>query len=262
MEAEASRILKRNVQIDEFYVDLPNAFELRGVRAWPERSGSPWLEISRLRGELRFTSLLQRELRLTLLQVDGLTFRVQDYGGGDIDLPGFGRARETDPDAVTPASVVLLADHVRFEDATFAYDNHTLPWTLTASHLSVGFDRTSDTHYRGNLQYQAGELQIADHTPVEVSMGARIDMVGRDLTFSRLTAKGPFYQIQARGNARLGTEPQADLSVYAEFRPGSAARSLLGASFVESQGESLSWFEGTLSLGRGRHLLQLSLIHI
>ncbi len=256
LEAEASRILGREVQIKNIYVDFPNAFEIHGIRAFPERPGLPWLELESLRGEIRFTALIQRELRLSLLQVNGLVLRIQDYGGGEIDLPGLDNPEPEESVVVPQASVAFLVDRVRFEDAAFLYQNHTLPWHLMASDLSVGFDRTSDDYYRGTLTYQEGELQVMERPPVTASVDARVDLVGRELRVTRLTAKGTFYQLEAQGKVSFGTEAQAELSIELESLLGPAARSLLGTSLLNDRGEIPSTFQGNLSVGRGWHLLQ------
>ncbi len=149
MESESSRILGRRVTIDRLSVNIPNSFELRGVVAEPLGPGPPWLEFESLRGELDLSRIIQREIQLGLLHVTGLVLRVNDYGGGQVDLPGlYGLSGPTRSHSLSAASFNLLVDRIVFENASVVYNNQTLPWSLEARELSARFEREGGKVHR------------------------------------------------------------------------------------------------------------------
>ncbi len=256
MESESSRILGRRVTIEEFYVDIPNSFELRGVVAEPLGSGPPWLEFESLRGELNLSRIIQREVQLGLLHVTGLVLRIHDYGRGQVDLPGlYGDPLPTSDRSLPEASFNLLVDRILFENASVVYNNHTLPWTLEARELAARLEREGG-RFSGALEYQQGELQIKDRPPAVGSLEAQLELDGKQVRVSELIARGSAYQVRAEGTVELGTEPRAEMSLEAESQVGFAAHSLLGFSQLTDFGSTPASFQGTLTIGRGWHELE------
>ena len=256
MESESSRILGRRVTIDRLSVNIPNSFELRGVVAEPLGPGPPWLEFESLRGELDLSRIIQREIQLGLLHVTGLVLRVNDYGGGQVDLPGlYGLSGPTRSHSLSAASFNLLVDRIVFENASVVYNNQTLPWSLEARELSARFEREGGK-FSGALEYRQGEFQIKDRPPAEGSLEARLEVDGREIRVSELIARGSFYQVRAEGTIELGKEPRAEMSLEVESRVAFAARSLLGLSQLDDSGTTPASFEGTLTFGRGWHELE------
>jgi autotransporter translocation and assembly factor TamB len=214
------------------------------------------LEIENLRGELHLTRVFERELHLRLLQVSGMTFRVQDYGGGQIDLPRRLGGPSSEPSRARNAALALAADRIVFEEARFVYNNWNIPWRLDAEGVSANLELDGANRHRGAITYQHGTLQIKDRRPIESSVDVRLELVGRELLIEELVAGGRFYELIANGKVSLEEEPRAELAIEIESEVGPAARSLLGLELLESDGRERARMEGTLSMGRGWHLLQ------
>ena len=135
IEGEATRVLGAPVSIDSISVDLPNyGFVIAGVRVEARTDGPAPLEIESVRGQLNLTRVFDRGLHLALLEVSGLKFRVQDYGGGRFEVPGRLRAPGR-PANSAAGGMALLADRIRIENALCVYNNTNIPWRLEAQSL-------------------------------------------------------------------------------------------------------------------------------
>jgi len=258
MESQASRILDTPVHIQSISVDLPNyAFVIHGVRVEPRGEGEPPLEVASVRGELNPTRIFDRLLHLRLLEVRGLVIRVQDYGGGRIELPGrWVGSGVADGGA---ARFGVLADRIRLEDAVFVYNNVNIPWRLEAEELAANLERQGADRFQGEIHYQRGSVRIKERGPVEAALRARFSLVGRELRVEEVVARGEFYQLSSSGRIGWGERPEAELALSVESEVGPAARHLLGLPLLESEPEEHdqpATFQGTLLMGRGWHLVR------
>ncbi len=258
MEHETSRILDRKVTIEQFDVILPNSFELRGLHVHPKQSGQlPWLEIESLKGELKLTGVIQRQLQFSLLDVGGLVLRIQDYGQGKIDLPGLWERSEQERSVGPRAGFGFQADRIQFDGANVVYSNHNLPWQLEATELRVHLNRQGSNQYLGLITYKKGQLQIKDRPPFDGALEASLRLTGKALRLEGIRAAGSFYEIQGTGDIQLGNDPRAEVDLTVESKVGPAAVSVLGLPLLtDGPRASLASFEGHLSAGRGWHLLR------
>ncbi len=234
IEGEATRVLGAPVSIDSISVDLPNySFLIAGVRVEARTEGPAPLEIESVRGQLNLTGVFDRELHLALLEVSGLKFRVQDYGGGRIEVPG--RLRPPAGPANSGAGgMALLADRIRIEDAFFIYNNTNIPWRLEAEELAANLEREGSSRFRGTVEFERGSVQVKGRQPIEAAVDARFRLSGRELELEELNARGSFYELSSKGSITLGTEPQADLTIEVESEVGPAATHLLGLTLLSS----------------------------
>ena len=257
IEGEATRVLGTPVSIDSISVDLPNyAFVIAGVRVEAGTDGPAPLEVERVRGRLNLTRVFDRGLHLALLEVSGLKFRVQDYGGGRIEVPGRLRTRER-PANSKAGGMALLIDRIRIENALFVYNNTNIPWRLEAEGLAANLEREGSSQFRGTLEYERGSVRVKGRQPIEAAIDARFRLSGRELELEELIARGSFYELLSKGNITLGAEPQAELTINVESEIGPAAKHLLGLTLLSSgPGNRKGIFEGSLLVGRGWHLLR------
>jgi autotransporter translocation and assembly factor TamB len=258
MERETSRILGRNVTIKEFNVYLPNSFEIKGLHAHSKQSGErPWLEIESLKGELKLTGVIQRQLQFSLLDVGGLVLRVQDYGKGKIDLPGMWDRTEAERSSTPRAGLGFQADRIQFDRANFVYNNRNLPWQLEATELRVQLSRQGFDRYLGIITYNQGQLQIKNRPPFDGALEASLRLTGKVLRLEGIRAAGSFYEIQGTGDIQLGSDPQAEIDLTLESKVSPAAVSVLGLPLLtDAPSGSLATLDGHLSAGRGWHLLR------
>jgi len=262
MEEEAARILETPVTIQSISVDLPNyAFAIRGVRVEPRAEGPAPVTIDSVRGELSLTGVFDRLLHLRSLHVEGLSLRVDDYGGGRIELPGRWGSRDgaVNTERAGP-QFGFLADIIRFDDATFVYDNHNIPWSLEAEGLAANLERTGADRFEGHVRYERGVVRVKEREPIEAGVEARFDLVGREIRVGELVAQGDFYRLVSRGRVTLGAQPEAEFTLHVESDVGPAARDLLGLTLLESEPGARrnprATFEGSLLMGRGWHLVR------
>jgi hypothetical protein len=257
IEGEATRVLGAPVTIDSISVDLPNyGFVIAGVRVEARTDGPAPLEIESVRGQLNLTRVFDRGLHLALLEVSGLKFRVQDYGGGQIEVPGRLRAPGR-PANSAAGGMALLADRIRIENALFVYNNTNIPWRLEAQELAANLEREGSSQLRGTIGYERGSVRVKGRQPIEAALDARFRLSGRELEVEELIVRGTFYELLSKGNIILGAEPQAELVVHVESEVGPAAKRLLGLTLLSSgRGNRKGIFEGVLLMGRGWHLLR------
>ena len=257
IEDEATRVLDSPVSIDSISVDLPNySFVIAGVRVEARTDGPAPLEIESVRGQLNLTGVFDRELHLSLLEVSGLKFRVQDYGGGRIEVPG-GLLTPGGPANSEASGMALLADRIRIGNAFFVYNNTNIPWRLEADELAANLERESSGRFRGTVEYERGSVRVKGRQPIEAAVDARFRLSGRELELEELTARGSFYELSSKGSITLGTDPQAELSIEVESEVGPAATRLLGLTLLSNErGNQKGSFEGSLLMGRGWHLLR------
>ena len=257
IESEATQVLGAPVSIDSISVDLPNyGFVMAGVRVEARTDGPAPLEIESVRGQLKLTRVFDRGLHLALLEVSGLKFRVQDYGGGRIEVPGRLRTPGRPANAAA-GGMALLADRIRIENALFVYNNTNIPWRLEAQELAANLEREGSSQFRGTIGYQRGSVRVKGRQPIEAAVDARFRLSGRELELEELIVRGTFYELLSKGNITLGAEPQAELTVHVESEVGPAAKHLLGLTLLSSgRGNRRGIFEGVLLMGRGWHLLR------
>ena len=257
IEGEATRVLDTAVSIESISVDLPNySFVIAGVRVEAHSDGPAPLEIESVRGQLNLTGVFDRELHLSLLVVSGLKFRVQDYGGGRIEVPGRLRSPGDSSDS-RPGGLALLADRIRVENAFFVYDNKNIPWRLEAEELAANLVREGLDEFRGTVEYDHGSVRIKGRQPIDAAVDARFELKGRELEVKELNARGSFYELWSEGSISLGTQPQAELTVEIESELAPAAKRLLGLTLLEGgEGNRRGRFEGSLLMGRGWHLFR------
>ncbi len=256
MESEASRVLGRPVRIESFSVNLPNSFELVGVSADPRGSGPPWLECKKLNGQLNLSGVFSSRLQLSMLQVDGLVLRIQDYGGGKVDLPGLWRPEAPERRPRTAAPLSIEAERIVVNDAQFLYQNHNLPWRLEAYQVEAAVERAQGGSYQGRLAYDRGELKIKDRPAFEGGISAQLELLSNELRLKELRAAGPFYEIRAQGAVDFNDQPEGQFVIDVESQVGPAARSLLGWPQLDDGGPLPARIHGNLSVGRGWHLFE------
>ena len=257
IEGEATRVLGAPVSIDSISVDLPNyGFVIAGVRVEARTDGPAPLEIESVRGQLNLTRVFDRGLHLALLEVSGLKFRVQDYGGGRFEVPGRLRAPGR-PANSAAGGMALLADRIRIENALCVYNNTNIPWRLEAQELAANLEREGSSEFRGTIGYERGSVRVKGRQPIEAALDARFRLSGRELELEELIVRGIFYELLSKGTITLGAEPQAELTVNVESEVGPAATRLLGLTLLSSgRGNRKGIFEGVLLMGRGWHLLR------
>jgi hypothetical protein len=261
MEEEASRILDTPVTIDSIEVDIPNyAFVVRGVRVEPRTEGPAPLTIDSVRGELSPTGIFDRLLHLRSLYVEGLSLRVDDYGGGRIELPGRWGNRDGAVSTEAGPQFGFLADRIRFDGANFVYDNHNIPWRLEAEGLAASLERTGADRFQGRVRYERGVVRVKERESIDAGVETQFELAGREIRVEELAAHGDFYRLVSRGRVTLGAQPEADFALHIESDVGPAARDLLGLTLLESepgaQRNPQATFEGSLLMGRGWHLVR------
>jgi len=253
LQDELSRIAGAPASIGSIGLDWSSyAFELRDVSV-EGSDGEPFLEVSRIRGQLRLSEIARFRLHWTELWVQGLSLRLVE--GAE---PGFGAGGATATLPLASAGSSFAADRVVLEDAEIILSDERIPWELEASNLAVVLTRDRRRSYKGTLEYDEGRLVIRDQPAVATALSAEFEIVAGELLVHEARAVSEIGEISAKGKLGLAGGIQGRFDVAAEVAVERAVALMgdVGTMGSERLASGPVRFRGSLSISPDGQSLQ------
>jgi hypothetical protein len=250
LQRELEKLSGAPAVVESVSLDVPRyGFELRGVEIRSPHRPEPILELQRVRGRLRLSSLLNLELRWSELEFDGMTISLSEEPreANPLDRPS--RMAQL-------AQFTLASDRIAITNARFLLHDDEFPWSLDASNASLLLRRVRAQEYEGQFTYKNGLFRIKDLNDIQASVEADFQIVLNELFLRKGTVSFPFAQLEATGKVGFVGGLRGRFDLLAEGEPGRIAAHLAQAEEVSRVVEGKASFRGTLAVEPESKILQ------
>ena len=169
-ETRGSTFIERPMHIGRLSVRLWNGqFELDDfVIEGLTPQSPPFLTVKKLKVGLQWGPLLQRQVVLSSIDMDGWKMFVEQLDNGPNSFPDFGRSRPRGPSAWT-----TTLRYVRALNGETTYKDYGTPWSVVCRNLDITVARTNE-EYRGLARFNGGTVKIQDYEPFDLDMNSRL----------------------------------------------------------------------------------------
>ncbi len=158
-EKQLSHLLNSRIKIGGFETNLISYVRLRDIRIEvPPDSGMTFAALKH--AELRYNlfALLQKELSLTDVEMQGLSVSLRRDSSGTLNLPKFSLRAETAPDSTKKASFRIILHHLKISDVQADFtDSKSALHRIQIKDLSFFADRLQEDAYRLHLRLKSAE---------------------------------------------------------------------------------------------------------
>lgn len=225
LERRISTLFGRPASVGSLSVHVfPWRVEVRDVRVGGARPGDPpFLELQRA---VARPALLRgwRGAALRELALSGLRVRVQAYEAGGDDLPALHL-----PEGGGEARIGRL----RVEDAEVIVDHRRVPLALDLPEVH-GTMASLAGALRGQLSFEAGTVQVADHAPLTLANDAQLALRGGRLEVAQGRLRSEKTDIAYAGSLQLTGGVRGEFDVSGPVDLGVLDRHVMDSGFALS----------------------------
>ena len=204
-ERAASERLEREVRIGDLDVHVfTGRFLVSDITIGGRRAGDrPFFTAKRLSIALDWSTALRRRPEFNVTAVDLFDWQMLVEEGPDGH--SFPKLTSDNPSS-GPRPFTTTVRYLRAWRGTFTYENHGVPWGVTAPNIDLTITKVRD--YQGEATFSGGTIAIQDHVPMWVNMKARFGIDGSQLHMTRIDIDTDGAQTVAVGTVDVSRWPE------------------------------------------------------
>jgi hypothetical protein len=203
-EVQGSKFIERQMRIGRLSVRVWNGqfelddFVIDGITP----QSPPFLTVKRLRIGMPWSTLFNRRIVLSSIDMDEWRMYVEQLPDGRTSFPSFGRNRPRGRSTFT-----TTLQYVRARRGETVYKDFGTPWSVVTPNLDVMVARTNGT-YRGLARFNGGTVKIQDYEPFPLDMTSSFTVDEGRVRFDRIDLDTGGTKSRLVGDASLTYWPE------------------------------------------------------